>query len=165
MVNPDDEQIKSGIVYYIQSTKYDLMLAIKISIALMLATTATKAQTPIDSKVVVPQRSVVLPDTFKNVLNLAQMTFTMPKEAIPIPLVKNMQMHYEYAITFKDKPFEVRYAVAPIGYSVAEAYTGGKGITPRKENEMMSRTSAVVIAINVGGGKPGPNMGSKDFRI
>jgi hypothetical protein len=139
------------------------MLALKISIALMLATTVAKAQTPVDLQAISPKKAVALPDTFQNVLKLAQMSFSMPKDAIPIPLVKNRQMHYEYAITFEDKPFEVRYSVAPIGYTVAEAYTGGKGVTPRKGDEKLSRTSAVVIAINVGGGTPGPNMGSKDF--
>ena len=139
------------------------MLALKISIALMLATTVAIAQTSVDLQTISPKKAVALPDTFQNVLKLAQMSFTMPKDAISIPLVKNMQMHYEYAITFKDKPFEVRYSVAPLGYTVAEAYTGGKGVTPRKGDEKLSRTSAVAIAINVGGGNPSPNMGSKDF--
>lgn len=139
------------------------MLALKISIALTLATTVAIAQTPVDLQAISPKKVVALSDTFQNVLKLAQMSFTTPKDAIPIPVVKNMQMHYEHAITFKDKPFEVRYSVAPIGYTVAEAYTGGKGITPRKGDELLSRTSAVVIAINVGGGTPSPNMGSKQF--
>src|SRR5215217_3359693 len=108
-----------------------------------------------------------LPDTFQNVLNLAQMTFTMPKDAIPIPIVKNMQMHYEYAITFKDKPFEVRYSVAPVGYTVAEAYTGGKGITPQKngkiDDEFGAKVTSTVVAINVGGGTATQGMGSNPF--
>jgi hypothetical protein len=139
------------------------MLALRISIALIVATTVATAQTPVNLNAISPEKVVALSDTFQNVLKLAEMSFKMPKDAISIPLVNNMQMHYEYAITFKDKPFEVRYSVAPMGYSVAEAYIGGKGITPRKKDEVLSKTSAVVIAINVGGGTPSPTMGSKAF--
>ncbi|WP_316811659.1 hypothetical protein [Pedobacter heparinus] len=105
---------------------------------------------------------IALTDTFKNVLDLAHMSFTIPKDAIPVPVVKNKQMHYEYAITFKDQPFEVRYAVSPMGYSVAEAYTGGKGITPRPigatANDEMAKAIAFVVATNVGGGIGDPNI-------
>jgi len=108
-----------------------------------------------------------LPDTFQNVLNLGKMSFIMPKDAIPIPVVKNMQMHYEYAVTFKDQPFEVRYSVAPTGYTVAEAYTGGKGIAPKKspmpDDEFGAKVTSTVVAMNVAGGKGSPGMGSKPF--
>ena len=159
----DEEHKRLRIVYYIELTKYELMFTLRITIALLLATTVAMAQTPIDISVISPKKSEALPDTFQNVLSLGQMTFNMPKGTTPIPLVKNMQMHYEYAIKFKDIPFEVRYAVAPIGYTVAEAYTGGKGVTPRTGDERLSKTSSMVIAINVGGGKPDPNMGSREF--
>lgn len=136
------------------------MKTIKIFVLLILTASAVNAQL---EKSVKP----ALPDTFQNVLNLAQMTFTMPKDAIAIPIVKNNQMHYEYAINFKDQPFEVRYSVAPVGYTVAEAYTGGKGITPRKgsnfENESGAKVTSAVVAINVSGGKPIQGVGSKSF--
>lgn len=105
------------------------------------------------------------PDTFQNMLNLAQMTFEMPKGAIPIPIVKNIQMHYEYALTFKDQPFEVRYSVAPLGYSVAEAYVGGKNVTPRKNpaEGLNPQAISAAVAINVAGGKPTQGMGSRPF--
>ena len=104
-------------------------------------------------------------DTFQNVLNLAQMTFKMPKDAIPIPIKENNQMHYEYAITFKDQPFEVRYSVAPVGYTVAEAYTGGKNVTSQKNTmgEMKPEVISTAVAINVAGGKPTQGMGSNPF--
>lgn len=105
---------------------------------------------------------IALTDTFKNVLDLARMSFAMPKDAKPVPVIKNKQMHYEYAITFKDQPFEVRYAIAPMGYSVVEAYTGGKGITPRPigttDNDVMAKAIAFAVATNVGGGVADPNI-------
>src|SRR5215217_45409 len=106
------------------------MKTLKIFALLLLTVVVANAQSSTDVSGVTKS---ALPDTFQNVLDLAQMTFLMPKGAIPIPIVKNRQMHYEYAITFKDQPFEVRYSIAPVGYTVAEAYTGGKGITPHKE--------------------------------
>jgi hypothetical protein len=124
------------------------MKTLKIFTLLLLTTGMANAQT-------------ALPDTFQNVLDLARMSFTLPKDAIPVPVVKNMQMHYEYAITFKDQPFEVRYAVTPMGYSVAEAYTGGKGITPREiraDDNTFAKTVAFTVAINVGGGVPDPKI-------
>ncbi|MGY4386299.1 hypothetical protein ACVWYN_003350 [Pedobacter sp. UYP24] len=132
------------------------MKTLKISALLLFFTIASKAQT-----------APALPESFQNALNLAGMTFTMPKDAIVIPIVKNMQMHYEYAVTFKDKPLEVRYAVSPMGYSVAEAITGGKGVTKHlskaDDNDMMAKVIAMTIAMNVAGGGTNPNIGSQPF--
>ena len=137
------------------------MKILKICLLLVLASSMLNAQPNQSSESIKP----AFPDTFQNVLNLAQMTFKMPKDAIPIPIKENNQMHYEYAITFKDQPFEVRYSVAPIGYTVAEAYTGGKNITPRKNtmNEMKPEVISTAVAINVAGGKPTQGMGSNPF--
>ncbi|WP_256007263.1 hypothetical protein [Pedobacter deserti] len=109
----------------------------------------------------------VLPDTFRNVLTLAGMDFNVPKNAIPVSVVKNRQMHYEYAITFKDTPIEIRYAVAPMGYTLEEAYKGESG--KRKENlgpmddDNSAKIKAVTIAMNVGGGAVDPHMKSAMF--
>jgi len=137
------------------------MKTLRVFILLLLATGIAKAQSTNTTTI------TALPDTFQNVLSLGQMSFTMPKDAISIPVVKNMQMHYEYAITFKDQPFEVRYSVSPTGYTVAESYTGGKGITPKKspmqDDEFGAKVTSTVVAINVAGGKGSPEMGSKPF--
>lgn len=136
------------------------MKSLKIIFLLMLTAGIANAQSTSTAS------STKLPDTFQNVLDLGKMTFDMPKDAISIPIVKNMQMHYEYAITFKDQPFEVRYSVAPNGYTMAEAYTGAKGIKPdttRKEDEFMAKVSSAVVAMNVAGGTATANMGSKPF--
>lgn len=140
------------------------MKTLKIFVLLLLTVVIANAQSSTDVSGVTKS---VLPDTFQNVLDLAQMTFLMPKDAIPIPIVKNRQMHYEYAITFKDQPFEVRYSIAPVGYTVAEAYTGGKGITPHKEakveDEFGAKVTSTVVAMNVAGGRPTQGMGSNPF--
>ena len=111
--------------------------------------------------------TVPTPENAQNTLDLAGMTFTMPKDAVAVPVVKNVQMHYEYAVTFKDQPFEVRYAIAPMGYSVAEAYNGGKGVTPRKteakDNDMLAKVFAMNIAMNVAGGVDSPDKSWQDF--
>jgi hypothetical protein len=92
----------------------------------------------------------------------------MPKNAVPVPIVKNRQMHYEYAVTFKDQPMEIRYSLAPMGYSVAEAYTGGKGVTRRPikptDNDLMAKTIAFVVATNAGGGVRNPNLNINFFK-
>lgn len=137
------------------------MKTLKIFALLLLTVVFANAQSSTDVT------KSALPDTFQNVLDLAQMTFLMPKDAIPIPIVKNRQMHYEYVIAFKDQPFEVRYSIAPVGYTVAEAYTGGKGITPHKEakveDEFGAKVTSTVVAMNVAGGRPTQGMGSNPF--
>lgn len=133
------------------------MKSLKIMVWLVLITVTADAQSSADASNSIKP---ALPDTFQNVLDLAGMTFTTPKDAIPIPVVKNRQMHYEYAITFKDQPFEVRYSVAPLGYTVAEAYTGGKGVTPKKsdkDDDLMSKTMAMAVIFNAAGGAVNPD--------
>ena len=137
------------------------MKALKIFALLVLISTIANAQSSAEN--VKP----VLPDTFQNVLDLARMTFAMPKDAISIPVTKNRQMHYEYAITFQNQPFEVRYSVAPMGYSTAEAYTGAKGITPHIESKLNDEFGAKIlsttVALNVAGGTETQGMGSNPF--
>ncbi len=137
------------------------MKALRIFALLVLISNIANAQSSTEN--VKP----ALPDTFQNVLDLAKMTFAMPKDAISIPVVKNRQMHYEYAITFQNQPFEVRYAVGPMGYTMAEAYTGGKGITPHIEptlnGELGAKMLSTTVALNVAGGTETPGMGSNPF--
>jgi hypothetical protein len=55
-----------------------------------------------------------LPALFADRLNRAKMTFAAPDGFIEVPVVKNGQMHYEYALKDTSKNFEVRYSVAPL---------------------------------------------------
>jgi hypothetical protein len=45
------------------------------------------------------------------------MTFTRPLKLVDSKIVKNGDMNYEYALKYKDKAFEVRYAIRPIRYT------------------------------------------------
>jgi hypothetical protein len=55
-----------------------------------------------------------LPQKFVDRLNRAQMSFTQPDGYSAIPTITNDQMHYEYALKYIGKNFEIRYAVTPL---------------------------------------------------
>jgi hypothetical protein len=55
-----------------------------------------------------------LPALFVQRLARAQIIFIRPENYVDTPLVKNGQMHYEYALKYPGKNFEVRYAVMPL---------------------------------------------------
>ena len=55
-----------------------------------------------------------LPELFTAQLTRAQMTFTLPEGYTEVPLVKNSQMNYEFALKYPGKNFEVRYAIRPM---------------------------------------------------
>lgn len=55
-----------------------------------------------------------LPAFFSDRLARAQLTFVTPDHYKEVPIIKNTQMHYEFAIKHPDKDFEVRYAVVPL---------------------------------------------------
>jgi hypothetical protein len=137
------------------------MKTLRIFVLLVLISNIAPAQSSTENV------KTALPDTFQKVLDLAKMTFAIPKDAISIPVVKNRQMHYEYAITFQNQPFEVRYSVGPMGYTMTEAYAGGKGITPQIEpklnNEFGARILSTTVALNVAGGTETQGMGSNPF--
>lgn len=59
-------------------------------------------------------RSNNLPPVFLDRLNRAHMSFEAPKGFIEMPLVKNGQMHYEYALKDTTRDLEIRYAIAPL---------------------------------------------------
>ncbi|MES2829431.1 MAG: hypothetical protein V4687_14820 [Bacteroidota bacterium] len=141
------------------------MKALKICLLLLLTNAAIQAQTitaPAPSV-----KSVKLPDTFQNELNRAQMIFTMPKDAIAIPIVKNMQMHYEYAVTFKDQPLEIRYAISPTSNWTAKPKDdhGGNGSNEKmvKNDDLLAKVIATTVALNVAGGQADPSMESNPF--
>ena len=55
-----------------------------------------------------------LPSLFADRLNRAKMIFIPPNGFIEVSIIKNSQMHYEYALKDPTKGLEVRYAVAPL---------------------------------------------------
>lgn len=55
-----------------------------------------------------------LPQLFTDRLSRAQMTFTAPDGYAPASITPNSQMHYEYALKYPDKKFEIRYSIAPL---------------------------------------------------
>jgi len=55
-----------------------------------------------------------LPSLFADRLNRGKMTFEPPAGFVEVPVIKNSQMHYEYALKDLSKDFEIRYAVAPL---------------------------------------------------
>ncbi len=93
---------------------------------------------------------------FNAELAKAGMTFTMPNDAVEIPIVKNRQMHYELALTIPGKSVEVRYAIAPFS-TIRNAMKGSQngGDTTEAFNKRindMARAITYSIATNVGGG-------------
>jgi hypothetical protein len=64
---------------------------------------------------------------FSALVDETGMAFNKPAGTIQIPIVKNMQMHYEFAVKYPDKPLEIRYAIASLKQRVDE-YTEWKRI-------------------------------------
>ncbi len=55
-------------------------------------------------------------DKFKAMLDNCGMTFQEPDGVVECDIVENGDMNYEYALTYPDKDFEVRYSIRPITY-------------------------------------------------
>ncbi|MFD2144279.1 hypothetical protein [Mucilaginibacter antarcticus] len=132
----------------------------KIIILVVLAITINQAQAQTSTT-----DSVHL--KFNTELVKAGMTFTMPNGAVEVPIVKNMQMHYEMAVTIPGKAIEVRYAIAP--YSTmrnAMKKSQKDGDTTEVFNKRinnMSRAITYSIATNVGGGVRDSTIRSQMF--
>jgi len=92
---------------------------------------------------------------FDKVLTEGKMTFNMPGGAVAVPVLKNIQMHYEYAITYPNKAIEIRYSVAPYASLRNSLIKYQKpGDTTEAFNQkldQMSKVNVLVIAQNVGG--------------
>jgi hypothetical protein len=115
----------------------------------LLTATITYAQSSTDSTEV----------KFKKALDDGKMVFTMPPNFVAIPIVKNRQMHYEYAIRSVDKPYEVRYSIAPMTIkALADMYERDKS-----KEELTAKTLSMTVALNVGGGSWDPAMGFGPF--
>lgn len=81
------------------------------------------------------------------------MQFRAPGGTVPVPVVANAQMSYDYAVKFPDRKLEIRYAIRPLGQLLAE-YKQSK----KSKNEVMADPNqlypslVMAIAANVSGG-------------
>lgn len=127
-----------------------------LAILLFFIATAAHAQSTTDTLTV----------KFAGLVADNKMEFTIPVGTTPVPIVKNMQMHYEYAVKFTDKPIEIRYAIASMADRVAEYKKFLKdkppGTTMFEPNET-SKSIAYAVAINVGGGVRDPAVRYNPF--
>ena len=67
-----------------------------------------------------------LPAGFRQKLAAAKMQFRSPSGLVPVPVVANRQMSYDYALRAPGKHPEIRFAILPLGGLVAE-YQRNKG--------------------------------------
>jgi hypothetical protein len=103
---------------------------------------------------------------FKKVLEENHMEFTMPAGTTVIPIVKNRQVRYDYAVKFNDKPIEIRYSVFSLGNRVADYKKFLKDHPPGSamaDPNASSKTFAYTVALNVGGGVMDPKIGFNAF--
>jgi hypothetical protein len=130
----------------------------KLSLLLLIVFTATiaNAQSATDSTT----------QKFLTLLDETGMMFKQPEGIIPIPIVKNMQMHYEFAVKYPDKPLEIRYAVDPLKQRVDEYNEWKKNPKPgetRIDPNNMAKSMAYVVSLNVGGGSMDASIGFNPF--
>ena len=101
-----------------------------------------------------------LPTLFSNRLNRAQLNFIPPDQYKEVPVIKNGQMHYEYALKHPDKNFEVRYAVTPLDSVFLQFYAMQKDknsinvVGPNK----LYYGAFVAIMANISGGLQPPKI-------
>jgi hypothetical protein len=95
-----------------------------------------------------------LPALFVDRLSRAQMTFTPPAGYNEVPVIKNGQMHYEYALKHPDKNFEARYAVAPLDSILLqfEAMKKDKNTVMAVGPNKLYFTSFMATMMNISGG-------------
>ncbi|MDB5002815.1 MAG: hypothetical protein JWQ34_1040 [Mucilaginibacter sp.] len=125
------------------------MKTLHLLIALLFAATIANAQA-IDSTEI----------QFQKVLDDGKMTFTMPPGYVTTPIVKNRQMHYEFAVKSVDKSYEIRYSVSPM---TIKGLAGMYENKDKAKEELTARTLSMTVALNVGGGLWDPTMGFGPF--
>jgi len=107
-----------------------------------------------------------LPALFSNRLARAQMTFIPPENYVELPLIKNGQMHYEYALKNPNKNFEVRYAVMPLDSVFIQFESFKKNQKPGdvllSPNKLYEGSFGAIIANISGGQQPQIQLFPKD---
>jgi len=92
---------------------------------------------------------------FNQLLEQTGMTFKRPEGSVNTPIVKNRQIHYDYAVNYPDRHMEVRYTIVPMTNRVAQYQEfqknhalGSSMIDPSK----MFDALVYATIINAGGG-------------
>ncbi|MEO6521081.1 MAG: hypothetical protein ABIN91_05355 [Mucilaginibacter sp.] len=106
---------------------------------------------------------ITLPDNFTKLLNRAGMTFEAPEGWVETPVINNNQMHYNYAIKYPGKDFEVRYTVRPMDtllmqYQKMVQQRGTVMIHPNK----YFGTALMATMINISSGEKAPQTRTYD---
>ncbi|WP_214072891.1 hypothetical protein [Mucilaginibacter sp. dw_454] len=124
--------------------------------ALLLVSAAIRAQSTVDSVEI----------KFQKLLDQTGMTFKMPEGSVKIPIVKNMQIHYDYAVSYPSRNMEIRYTIVPMGKRVAEYQEFQKKHDPGSsmaDPNKMFEISAIVTATNMGGGTQDTTIKGRKF--
>lgn len=102
-----------------------------------------------------PAPPVPLPAAFRRALAAGHLTFTAPAGLLPVPVLTNEQMSYDYALKSPKQRLEIRYAIRPITAQMRREYQAAKG----QKNEVLTDPNGLysvqlqVIAANVSGGE------------
>lgn len=91
---------------------------------------------------------------FQKKLLEAKMSFNMPEGYKEVPIIKNMQMNYEFAIKNIEKDFEVRYAIQPLADALKNHQEKEKN---KKEDEInldpntLHKATFLTVLMNISG--------------
>lgn len=132
------------------------MKRLAILIALLFIAGASHAQSTTDSVDI----------KFNQLLDQTGMIFKMPEGSVKTPIVKNRQIHYDYAVKYPDRDMEVRYTIVPMASRVAEYQEFQKNHAPGSsmvDPNKMFDVSAYVTAINAGGGMQDTTIKGRNF--
>ncbi|HWZ36369.1 MAG TPA: hypothetical protein VNW51_09430 [Mucilaginibacter sp.] len=92
---------------------------------------------------------------FNQLLEQTGMTFKKPDGSVNTPIVKNRQIHYDYAVNYPTRNIEVRYTIVPMGKRVTEYQEFQKNHAPGSwmadPNKMLTGLIYATL-INAGGG-------------
>ncbi|GAA4094161.1 hypothetical protein GCM10022392_15980 [Mucilaginibacter panaciglaebae] len=92
---------------------------------------------------------------FNKLLDETGMVFKMPEGSVKTPIVKNRQIHYDYAVKYPDRNMEIRYTIVPMAGRVAEYQEFQKNHAPGSAMADPNKgfdAFTYVTAINAGGG-------------
>lgn len=103
---------------------------------------------------------------FNKLVEQTGMVFNKPTGSLSTPIVKNRQIHYDYAVNYPDKNMEVRYTIVPMANRVKEYQEFQKNHAPGSSmidpNKMLTGLIYATI-INAGGGIPDSTIRGRMF--
>lgn len=106
-----------------------------------------------------------LPTSFTNLLTRAQITFMPPGGLMEVEPIENSQMHYQYALKFPDKNFEVRYTVRPLDSMITQYndwLKNKKAGTGRVDPNKLHAAALYAIMMNISNGSRPPQIKAFD---